>query len=279
MLTSLVIELHAPEVVTLPGHVGRASHALFLRLLAADAPDRAEALHSGEGLRPFTCSTLVGGRRQGKLMTVKPDQPCFVRFTAFEQELANWLAALPGRLPATVELDGQSFNVVRAARDPAGHAWADQSTYPDLSGPYLLGRLAPEPHIEFEFVSPTTFRSGGRTLPLPQPEQVFGSLLDKWNAYAPVALPEETRRFVDECLAISRYRLNTNVVAFKEGGLQVGFTGTVRYVAINYDRYWLSVLQTLADFAFYAGVGYQTTTGMGQVRRIVAREGADHRQK
>ena len=268
MLTSLVIELRAHEAVTLPGHVGRASHALFLRLLAADSPERAEALHSGEGLRPFTCSSLVGGRRQGKVMTVKPDQPCFVRFTAFEPELAGWLASLPGRLPESVELDGQPFHVVRSATEPAGHAWAAHSAYPDLSGPYLLGRQAPEPRIELDFVSPTAFHSGGRTLPLPLPDQVFGSLLDKWNAYAPVALPEETRRFAGECLALSRYRISTQVVAFKEGGLQVGFIGPVRYAALNHDRYWLSVLQTLADFAFYAGVGYQTTTGMGQVRRI-----------
>jgi len=269
MLTSLVIELRAPETATLPGHVGRASHALFLRLLAADAPERAEALHSGEGLKPFTCSSLAGGRRQGKVMTLKPDQLCFIRFTAFEAGLSGWLASLPGRLPEMVELDGQPFKVVRATTDPASHPWAAQSTYPDLSGPYLLGRQAPEPRIEFDFVSPTAFRSGGHTVPLPQPDQVFGSLLDKWNAYAPVALPEETRRFAGECLALSRYRLSTQVVAFKEGGLQVGFVGPVRYAALNHDRYWLSVLQTLADFAFYAGVGYQTTTGMGQARRIL----------
>ena len=67
MLASLVVELRAPEAVTLPGHVGRASHALLLRLLAADAPERSEALHSGSGPRPFTCSTLVGRRRQGNM--------------------------------------------------------------------------------------------------------------------------------------------------------------------------------------------------------------------
>jgi CRISPR-associated endoribonuclease Cas6 len=268
MLTSLVVELRAPEAVTLPGHVGRAAHALFLRLLAADSPERAEALHGGEGLKPFTCSSLVGGRRQGKLMAVRPEQPCFIRLTAFEAELAGWLASLPGRLPETVELDGQPFHVARATADPAGHAWAAHSTYPDLSGPHLLGRQTPEPRIELDFVSPTAFHSGGRTLPLPLPESVFGSLLDKWNAYAPIALPEETRRFAVECLALSRYRLSTQVVAFKEGGMQVGFVGQVRYAALNHDRYWLSVLHTLADFAFYAGVGYQTTTGMGQARRI-----------
>lgn len=127
-----------------------------------------------------------------------------------------------------------------------------------------------------ESVSPE-FHSNGRTLPFPLPEQVFGSLLDKWNTFAPVALPDETRRFADECLALCRYRLNTQPVAFKKGGLEMGFVGQVRYAALNRDRYWLSVLQTLADFAFYAGVGYQTTTSMGQVRRLAVQDTSQDR--
>jgi CRISPR-associated endoribonuclease Cas6 len=39
------------------------------------------------------------------------------------------------------------------------------------------------------------------------------------------------------------------------------------YRALGADRYWLGVINLLADFAFYSGVGVQTTTGMGQVRR------------
>lgn len=270
MLTSLIIELRVPQATTLPAHLGRAAHALFLRLLAQDAPEQSEQLHSGSGLRPFTCSTLIGAQVRGKAMTLNPERSYFARFTAFEPGLAEWLAALPGKLPEKVELDEQLFQVVRATTDPTQHPWAAQSTYPDLAGPHLLGRQSPDSHIALEFVAPTTFHSKGRTLPLPLPEQVFGSLMERWNAYAPVALPDETRRFAEECVVISRYRLNTQAVAFKEGGLQVGFVGNVRYVALNHDRYWLSVLQTLASFALYAGVGYQTTTGMGQARQLNA---------
>ncbi|RIK35422.1 MAG: CRISPR-associated protein Cas6, partial [Chloroflexi bacterium] len=44
--------------------------------------------------------------------------------------------------------------------------------------------------------------------------------------------------------------------------------GQATYVAVAADRYWLAVLQMLADFALYSGVGVQTATGMGQVRRV-----------
>jgi len=43
--------------------------------------------------------------------------------------------------------------------------------------------------------------------------------------------------------------------------------GYCRYTLLRADPYWVGVLQALTDYAFYAGVGYQTTTGMGQARR------------
>jgi CRISPR-associated endoribonuclease Cas6 len=49
--------------------------------------------------------------------------------------------------------------------------------------------------------------------------------------------------------------------------VQIGFVGKCQYTALNRDRYWLGVIQLLTDFAFYAGIGYQTAVGMGQARR------------
>ncbi|MEZ4642602.1 MAG: CRISPR system precrRNA processing endoribonuclease RAMP protein Cas6 [Chloroflexota bacterium] len=50
----------------------------------------------------------------------------------------------------------------------------------------------------------------------------------------------------------------------------MGCVGWGDFVALQHDRYWNSVLNLLADFAFYSGVGYQTTVGLGQVRRKTA---------
>ena len=104
-------------------------------------------------------------------------------------------------------------------------------------------------------------------MPVPLPRLVFGSLLRRWNAYAPVALPEnETLRFATEALAITRYRLQTRSVPLKNGGLRIGAIGEAAYRAIPYDRYWMSVMHVLASFALFAGVGAGTTVGLGQAR-------------
>jgi CRISPR-associated endoribonuclease Cas6 len=83
-----------------------------------------------------------------------------------------------------------------------------------------------------------------------------------------VALPPETRRFADECLALSGFELRSRPAYLKEGGVRVGALGVARYTALNKDRYWLSVMNLLADFALFAGVGVGTTMGLGQTRRL-----------
>jgi CRISPR-associated endoribonuclease Cas6 len=170
--------------------------------------------------------------------------------------------------------------VTGATLDPARHPWAGQSSYQDLAAPFLLGgQEKVSRKVRLEFVSPITFRSGGRYVPLPLPELVFGSLLDRWQTFAPIALHPEVRRFAEEAVVLSQYKLRTRGLPYKhgekasgeqrgQGGWQIGFTGQVIFTALNPDRYWLNVLHLLAAYAFYSGVGYQTGTGLGQARRF-----------
>jgi CRISPR-associated endoribonuclease Cas6 len=44
--------------------------------------------------------------------------------------------------------------------------------------------------------------------------------------------------------------------------------GQATYRALAGDRYWLGVMNMLAEFALYSGVGVQTATGMGQARKL-----------
>lgn len=278
MLTSLILTLQAPAEMRLPATLGRAAQALLLRLIGEKDGALAAALHEGEGPRPYTVSNLVMGRREQGALEVQAGQTGWLRFTGLTGEVSGHLLGLAVEPPETVELDGRSFTVTGATVDPAAHSWAGEISYQDLAAPFLLGsqrRITPS--IAMEFVSPTTFRSQGRYVPLPLPELVFGSLLDRWQRFAPIALSPEVRRFAAEAVALSRYQLRTRGLPYKQGiklgegqktrgTIQIGFTGHVVFVALNRDRYWLNVLHLLAAFAFYSGVGYQTGTGLGQVR-------------
>lgn len=272
MLTSLVLTLTTDRPLTLPSHLGRACHAAFLRLISQADPTLAERLHAPDERRPFTCSNLWGVRRRGRSLTLAPGASAFLRYTGLTAEVSRHLQRVAEDAPPYVELEGARLAIQQATLDPAVHPWAGQTTYETLGAGHLLPGEPPSSRAELEFASPAAFRSGGHTLPVPLPALVYGSLVGKWNDFAPVAVSEEVRRFAEECLAISRYKLSTRAIAAKGESVQIGFVGYCRYVALNKDRYWLGLIQLLTDYAFYAGVGYQTTAGMGQARRARPRE-------
>jgi CRISPR-associated endoribonuclease Cas6 len=268
-LLSLVLVLRPLATTQGPATFGPGSHALLLDAVEQSDPALVRELHAGSDLRPFTASDLIGyTRSQG----VNAEWTYALRFTALTTPVAGALqqAAESGPLAAgaQVRLDENVFQVEAATTDPDVHAWAAATTYEALSAPWLLGRAQPDVRLALRFASPTTFKSGGRHVPVPMPAWVFGSLLDRWNAFAPVTLPAEVRRYAEECLALSGYRLGTRMVPLKDGGLRAGATGIVHYTALNHERYWLSVINLLADFALFAGVGAGTTMGLGQVRLV-----------
>lgn len=129
--------------------------------------------------------------------------------------------------------------VTIASLDPSAHPHATATTYESLGAPYLLAKQAPASRIMLRFFSPTAFRAKEQNLPLPR--SVFGGLLEKWNAFGLIALPDETRRFAEECVAVSRFRLRSRVWSAKQGRAQTGFVGAVAFAALNRDRYWLGL--------------------------------------
>jgi CRISPR/Cas system endoribonuclease Cas6 (RAMP superfamily) len=48
--------------------------------------------------------------------------------------------------------------------------------------------------------------------------------------------------------------------------MRAGAVGEIRYVSLNYDRYWMGVVQALAAFARFSGVGGGVSQGLGQCR-------------
>ena len=267
MLTSLVFSLAPAEAASMPLFLGRASHSAFLRLVAARDSEMADRLHAPNERRPFTCSNLMGGKRVGRNLELAPDDAVSIRFTGLNSEVSALLTEFSVNPPTELEVDRIVFAVRGATLDPASDPWAGQASYETLASQRLLPAEPAPNFAELDFLSPTAFRSGGHTLPVPLPGLVYGSLVDVWNQFAPVAVSEEMRRYAEECLAMSRYRLSTQAVPGKGRPVQIGCVGHCRYVATNRDRYWLGVLQLLTDFAFFAGVGRQTSVGMGQVRR------------
>jgi len=248
---------------------GRAAHALLLQTIAAADPEMAKNLHAESVLRPFSASNLMGHFKGGNL---DRQQTYTLRFSALNTPLTALLMETCRAGAFTcgerIELDHLPFVVEKAALDPGEHPWAAVTSYHALFQAHLLPGSPPPRRISLHLASPTAFRSKERSLPLPLPDLVFHNLLERWNAFAPAALPPELRRYAAECLNISRFNLRSVSLPVKDGGLRIGAVGEVTYTTANYDRYWMSLVSALASFAQFSGVGGGVSSGMGQCRRL-----------
>ncbi|MEI2420320.1 CRISPR system precrRNA processing endoribonuclease RAMP protein Cas6, partial [Arthrospira platensis SPKY2] len=112
-----------------------------------------------------------------------------------------------------------------------------------MAAQQMLQAEKPKRRATLEFLSPTAFKSKGMTVPVPMPDLVFGSLVDRWNAFSPVVLSPEVRRFGEEMVAVSRFDMKSRSVGQKGNALRIGGVGNVTYTALGGDRYWLGTLQ------------------------------------
>lgn len=269
MLIAIKLHLKSDEPVRLPPFVGRANYAATLARLSAFNPDLVQQLHDAGSAKPLTCSSVLNVRGNRDGMSIAPDAEIFVRITGLETGVSSALQrVLVDDPPKHWTLDGHDFAVTGVTCDEAADPWTGTSTYETLAARQLTATDEQSKRTLLRFAAPTAFKSAGKTVPIPLPGLVFGSLVERWNSFSPVTLSPEMRRFGEEMVAISRYRLSSRPVVQKNGALRMGGVGDVTYTALGGDRYWRGVMQMLADYVRFSGVGVQTTTGMGQCRRV-----------
>lgn len=275
MLYSIVLTLSPTRVTTVPATMGHQAHAAFLRTIQAADPALAEALHTPNlPARPFTVSALQGTPApRGGLIRLRPEETYWLRFTIlypliFQQFMARFLH---GEGRPTLQLGEAELLIREIWTTPESHPWAGYSSWTELAA-----RARPELELTLDFVSPTAFSFGQKEwgkkiVVLPDPELVLDSLARAWNTFAPAPVQVERpalQAYLAEYGVIKQIdNLRTQMLAFTRAP-QVGFVGRVTYGLMGENEIARTQLAMLADFAFYAGVGYKTTMGMGQCRRV-----------
>jgi CRISPR-associated endoribonuclease Cas6 len=293
--------LESPPASRTPDWWGRAAQNLLLKTIQASDAQFSSLLHEPPGVeqsgassqetllrrelknfqatRPFTTSSLAGKWSNGRL---SQDETYLLRLTGLHSSVSSRLlqAVESGPLQpgAVIELDYVPFRVtiVHSPFSPLAHllpgedtAWIGQGTYAGLSAPFLSGSRLPEQRIGLILASPTSFKSAGKHVPLPLPGLVFGSLLERWNAFSPVFFPADLKAYAEENLAVSRYQLESIPVKVKQGGMRVGAVGQIVFACLDFDPYLMSLAGILSEFCLYSGLGIGTSSGMGQARRLL----------
>lgn len=223
-------------------HPGRALNAWFYGRLAQADPRTASEIHAMAGDRPFAISIAGAG-----------DSLCLV-VSAFGP-LAPLLPDIVGGQERLL-LDGRWLLV-------EGEPRQQSDTWGALASRWLVGAARPVA-VRLEFLSPTAFHSRGRTVPLPLPELVFGSVLQRWCQWSSVDLGEGVSGVIVDHVAVRRHRIWTQAV--KMVVTQAAFLGSAEFTLVKPPQHYAGLLALLGIFAEYAGVGQKVGMGLGCVR-------------
>lgn len=266
-LAIFTLHLHPTHSAALPAWLGRSSQAWYLSQLRDLDPALSEAVHDGSRLRPFTLSSLLP-LAPGDTFRLQPARPVRLRVSTLHPDVTRLTlnALVPRWLKDGVSLHGQHLHVESVETETTTF---DELLTAAQSNTSLSRRQT------FVFHSPTVFnRTGGMSVPLPLPEYVFGSLIDRWMAFAPVSLDEGLRAFVQQQVAIVDYEGQTRCITLERAnrGQHIGFTGRVTFHAQSGEQPYLSQWHALGDFATFSGVGKHTTIGLGQIDKLVRQQ-------
>ncbi|GAP94324.1 CRISPR-associated endoribonuclease Cas6 [Leptolyngbya sp. NIES-2104] len=262
---SLVLNLQPRSPIPASHLSGRHLHALFLDLVRSQNSTLSETLHKQVSEKSFTLSALQTRMHPSRLQYQHQSaiaEPCWWRISLLDDSLFSQLAHLWLNLNpkqswqlGAAELTVTSILGTAQLKQP----WAGFSSYAQL---YEQASEC-DRQIKLQFCTPTTFRQTQYDSALPTKELVFQSLLRRWNQYSGIAFSEA----IVEPIFPSYFDIRTEIVMDSRSKL-IGCVGEVTFTILGeVEAETIRQINTLANFAMYAGVGRKTPMGMGMVRR------------
>jgi CRISPR-associated endoribonuclease Cas6 len=270
---SLVLNLIPQGNIPTKFLTGRHHHALFLDLVKSVDPKLAGLLHGQTTDKAFALSVLQTPHRDRNLLQWQHDRsisagtPCWWRISLLDDSLFSklahlWLSIDPHQPWHIGQVGLQMVSVISTPQ--SDRDWASFSTYQQL----YAQASSTERQIQFSFYTPTTFRVSKYDCAMPTKETVFNSLLKRWNLYSNIPFPKE----IIEPIYPSFFNIRTEIAIDSRSKL-IGCVGDITFQILgNVDPETIQQINTLADFALYAGVGRKTPMGMGMVRRRQPRD-------
>ena len=280
------IVIHAFPKTALPVvHAqGKVLHGLFYELLQKASAAKGDEVHGIEGLKPFSTALLLN-ERQRRAEYIRAGEEIRIRFTFLDDSLYPLLARYFLSTPdLSFDLVRTELTVARILSTPqSGEEWAGCTSFEDL----YANASDSEKQFSFQFVSPTFFKRGGGPtypdliVPLPLPDLLFGSLLRNWNQFSSSSFVEANllKEICVHHLEITHHRISSQLARLvfpREAGTYrtttfPGFVGSCSFRLVElHDRSIVKTLNTLADFAFFSGIGAKTTMGCGVTKRLEA---------
>lgn len=121
----------------------------------------------------------------------------------------------------------------------------------------------PATRADFTFHSATYFKSSGKWIPVPDPKLLFPGLLRRWNTYAPTPLTHDQTHHLIPSITTTHHNTHTAPITLPRTH-RTGFLGTATFT-LTPPATTNPIFPALCRLAATAGVGAQTTHGLGHV--------------
>ncbi len=195
--------------------------------------------------------------RSTDFITFFPDEIYTLTLCGLRESSAKAIAALD--LGDSLKFFGAEFDVCDRQDEI--------TSYEDLYTAQVANEPDSSKRFDLQFTTPTAFSQGRTHLPLPVPELMFRSWLERWNHFAPVYLgSNELIAYLNAAVAISQHKIQTQSILIHKGNIK-GFTGSVTLQVLHRaDPLLANVANLLIQYAHFAGTGIKTRLGMGQTR-------------
>jgi CRISPR-associated endoribonuclease Cas6 len=236
--------------------------------------DLATLLHQQSSEKAFTLSPLQveNPKRCSNQLhfqynhAIPEGSPCWWRISLLDETLFRKLAHLWLNLnpQQSWQLGATELQVVSIL----GTSQPDQPWASFISYQQLYEQASDQNHyIDFRFFTPTAFRVSDYDCALPTKELVFQSLLRRWNRYSQIPFTTD----LINSIYPSFFKIQTTMVVDRRSKF-IGCLGDITFQILGQvEPLMIQQINTLADFALYAGVGRKTPMGMGITRRIKLR--------
>ncbi len=273
-LYAIVLRLAASRPGAVPADHGDQARAALFDLIKRGDLLLSEKLHDTNAQKPYTISLLRGGKHGSDgAHHFGEGETAEWRFTllhepAFEALLRRYL--LNRTLPH-LRIGAVEFGIVDAFASGLSHSDSGCIALTDLWQRWNCDPVTLPNTITLDFQSPTTFHLGtenGAHLwrALPYPRTLFSTLRKRWQGMGGTEPGDEFDEWVERHIDAEPLSLTTQTMLI-EGRPIRGFVGQVRFRQQG-DTTWWSLAHLLSALVYWTGAGYQTTRGMGQVRRI-----------
>lgn len=136
-------------------------------------------------------------------------------------------------------------------------------------------------YVTFDITTPVSFKANGRYINYPDAVMLVTNLMHKYDSFSP-STEIYDERLIEELqhrLIISAYDLRSTIFCVE--GVKIPSFNGIMTIRVNGSSNIVSLVNMLADYSEFSGVGIKTALGMGAVthRKIINRKGKSNERK